>query len=184
MTARSRLVAANTRTFSRRGLLSPTRSITRSSRKRSSLAWDESDSSPISSRNRVPPSALSNFPARSRTAPVKAPRTWPNTSDSNSDSARAVHVTSTNGPAARPESRCRARASEVLPVPVSPVNSTDASPFANLPTRRCKSSMTGDVTPRNQASTPSSAVVTALRSRRFSRRRSTTVETLRIRCSS
>ena len=56
--------------------------------------------SPISSRNSVPPSASSNRPRLAATAPVKAPRAWPNSSDSSSDSVSAVQLTGTNG--ARP----------------------------------------------------------------------------------
>jgi hypothetical protein len=45
--------------------------------------------SPISSRKIVPPCASSNLPRRSATAPVKAPRTWPNSSISISSSGMA-----------------------------------------------------------------------------------------------
>ncbi len=50
--------------------------------------------SAISSRNSVPWSAISNRPARGREAPVKAPRTWPNTSDSRQGGTvnRLVHA--------------------------------------------------------------------------------------------
>ena len=49
---------------------------------------------PISSRKIVPPSASANLPRLVIVAPVKAPRTWPNSSDSSSVSGnrRAVHL--------------------------------------------------------------------------------------------
>ena len=51
----------------------PMRSITRSCRKRSSFACSDSGRSPISSRNSVPPWAVSILPSVCLTAPVKAP---------------------------------------------------------------------------------------------------------------
>ena len=64
-------------------------------------------------------------PRRWRCAPVKAPFSWPNSSDSISCSrdGRAVERRRT-GPAARGEARWRARATSSLPVPVSPVTRT------------------------------------------------------------
>ena len=44
----------------------------------------------------MPPSATSNLPRRSATAPVNAPRTWPNSSLSISSSGIAAQLTSTN----------------------------------------------------------------------------------------
>ena len=63
---RSRLVAAITRTSTRCTRSLPTRWISPCCSARSSLGWISSGSSPISSRNSVPPSATSNLPARSR----------------------------------------------------------------------------------------------------------------------
>src|SRR5207342_897209 len=57
--------------------------------------------SAISSRKIVPPSASSNLPRRRATAPVKAPRSWPKSSDSISSSGTAAQLTSTKGPSAR-----------------------------------------------------------------------------------
>ena len=57
---------------------------------------------PISSRKMVPPSAVSNSPARAVFASVKAPRSWPNSSASTRCSGRAVQLTSMNGPSRRP----------------------------------------------------------------------------------
>ena len=57
--------------------------------------------SAISSRNSVPPSATSNRPRRSRSAPVNAPRTWPNSSLSSSGSGTALQLIATNAPSVR-----------------------------------------------------------------------------------
>jgi hypothetical protein len=62
------------------GLISP------SWRNRSRLIWNDDETSEISSRNTVPPSAARNSPRRSEIAPVNAPRLWPNSSDCNSAS--------------------------------------------------------------------------------------------------
>ncbi len=70
-----------------------------STRKR--RVWTVGGISPISSKNNVPPSAWRNTPSRARSAPVKAPRAWPNNSLSTKDSAIAAVFTATNGPAAR-----------------------------------------------------------------------------------
>ena len=87
-----------TRTSTRMVSLPPTRSKACSSRARSTLAWVLRLMSPISSRKSVPPSASSNLPRRRATAPVKAPRSWPNSSDSISSSGIAAQLTSTKGP--------------------------------------------------------------------------------------
>ncbi len=50
-----------------------------------------------SSRKIVPPSASANRPRRLVTAPVNAPRTWPNSSDSRSVSGMAAQLTFTSG---------------------------------------------------------------------------------------
>ncbi|MFO0680036.1 MAG: hypothetical protein U0169_26175 [Polyangiaceae bacterium] len=65
------------------------------------LAWASRESSPISSRNNVPPFAASNTPTFAFTAPVNAPFSWPNSSDSRSVSAHAAQLTATYGPFAR-----------------------------------------------------------------------------------
>ncbi len=62
LVSRSLLVAASTRTSTWIGLAPPIRVTTPSCSTRSTLACAESDMSPISSRNSVPPSACSNFP--------------------------------------------------------------------------------------------------------------------------
>ena len=72
----------------------------------------------------MPPSAASNRPARSRSAPVKAPFTQPNSSLSSSVSGKAAQLMATKGCAARGLPRWMARAISSLPVPVSPEIST------------------------------------------------------------
>ena len=78
--ARSRLVAEISRTLTLIGSLVPTRTISPVSSTRSSLIWIGIGMSPISSRKSVPPLAYWNRPMRSRSAPVKAPFTWPKSS--------------------------------------------------------------------------------------------------------
>ncbi len=68
----------------------------------------------------MPPSAASNFPTRSRMAPVKAPLTWPNSSLSSRVSGMAAQLTGTKGPWARGERPWMARAMSSFPVPLSP----------------------------------------------------------------
>src|SRR4029450_8442044 len=65
----SRLVAAMMRPSTRRGRFSPTRRSSPSWMTRSTLACARGDSSPISSRNNVPPCASSNTPGRAGRAP-------------------------------------------------------------------------------------------------------------------
>ena len=57
--------------------------------------------SPISSRKIVPPDASSNFPLRCCAAPVNAPRSYPNNSDSIKFSGSAAQFTATNASAPR-----------------------------------------------------------------------------------
>ena len=57
--------------------------------------------SPISSRNSVPPCASSKRPRRSVLAPVKAPRSWPNSSASSRSRGIAAAFSATKGPPAR-----------------------------------------------------------------------------------
>ena len=72
----------------------------------------------------MPPSASTNLPFLPVMAPVNAPFTCPNSSDSSSVSGMAAQLTLMSG-----MSRCAlrswmARAASSLPVPVSPVMST------------------------------------------------------------
>ncbi len=53
--------------------------------------------SPTSSRKTVPLGAISSKPGLSRYAPVKLPRTWPNSSDSRSESGRPAQLSVTSG---------------------------------------------------------------------------------------
>ena len=76
--------------------------------------------SPISSRNIVPWLANSNLPGLCWIAPVKAPRSKPNSSDSSSSVGRAAQLTLTNGLSRRSDDEQSARATSSLPVPLSP----------------------------------------------------------------
>ena len=68
----------------------------------------------------VPPSAASNFPTRSRIAPVNAPLTCPKSSLSSRFSGIAAQLTATNGPRERGDRPWMARATSSFPVPLSP----------------------------------------------------------------
>ena len=83
--------------------------------------------SPISSRNKVPPLASSKRPRRAPVAPVKLPRACPKSSLSNTPSAMAPQSTAMKAPAARALEAWIARATNSLPVPLSPTTSTVAS---------------------------------------------------------
>ena len=72
----------------------------------------------------MPRSATSIRPFLLVAAPVNAPRTWPNSSDSSSVSVSAPQLTATNGRSLRGELKWMARAASSLPVPDSPVTST------------------------------------------------------------
>ena len=72
----------------------------------------------------MPPWASSNLPRRRAWAPVNAPFSWPNSSDSTSVSGMAATLTATNGWPARSLRWWIARATSSLPVPLSPVIST------------------------------------------------------------
>ena len=95
----------------------PIRSITRSCRKRSSLTCSGSGTSPISSRNSVPPCACSILPSVVLTAPVNAPFSCPNSSLSSSVSGIAAQLIATNAPRRARLASCSPRASNSLPVP-------------------------------------------------------------------
>ena len=130
--ARSLFVAAKTRTFTLMALSEPTRVISDSCRARSTLVCAARLISPISSRKSVPPSACSNLPARSLTAPVNEPFMCPKSSDSISSEGIAAQLTSTIGPFARAECSWIRCATTSLPVPLGPVMSTRASVGATL----------------------------------------------------
>ena len=60
-------------------------------------------------------------------APVNAPFSWPNSSDSISSAGTAAQFSVTNGPSRRGLRSCSARAISSLPVPVSPRMQTRVS---------------------------------------------------------
>ncbi len=74
----------------------------------------------------MPPAARSKAPARAESAPVKAPRSCPNSSLSTSCAGKVVQSRVTKGPPCRSEFTCTARAKSPLPTPVSPRRSTVA----------------------------------------------------------
>ena len=90
---------------------SPTGWISPLSRNRSSFGWTAGSRSPISSRNSVPRSAARMTPGNASTAPVNAPRRWPNSWLSTSSRGTAEQLNGTNGPrfdaAVRRESAAR-----------------------------------------------------------------------------
>ena len=76
--------------------------------------------SPSSSRNSVPRSPCSKRPRYADVAPVNAPRSCPNNSDSCNDTGIAAQLTGTKGPECRCDASWIARATSSVPVPVSP----------------------------------------------------------------
>jgi hypothetical protein len=76
--------------------------------------------SPISSSSSVPPEAFTSKPTRGALAPVKAPRTWPNSSLSSRLAGTALQLMATKGPLRRGLPAWSALATSSLPVPVSP----------------------------------------------------------------
>ena len=131
---------------------------------RSSLACSRTSISLISSSSSVPPFASSNLPMRRATAPVNAPFSWPNSSDSSRFSGIAAQLTEMNGPLARRERAWMWRASTSLPVPHSPVISTEASDAAT-----CSASLT---TVRHACRDRSSRVVSSATAARMAAIRS------------
>ena len=127
------MVAASTRTSTRIGLPPPTRSISFASIARSSLACASGDSSPTSSRSRVPVCASSKRPIRRSVAPVNAPRSCPNISLSTRSRGIAAQFTRTNGLSLRGLCAWIAEATSSFPVPDSPSISTRASLGATRP---------------------------------------------------
>ena len=152
------------RTFTRTGALPPTRSISRSCKARSSLACRRGSISLISSSSKVPPSAASNLPIRRASAPEKAPFSWPNSSDSSRFSGIAAQFSATNGPPARRERRWMKRASTSLPVPDSPLISTEASAPATCSARRIIACMAGSRATMAWLSPSAAARMAAIRS--------------------
>ena len=126
------MVAATTRTSTLMLSLPPTRRTSLSCSARSSLACISSGRSPISSRKSVPPSVSSKSPSLRASAPVKAPRSWPNSSLSKSCSGIAEQFSGVKGFLRRGLLKWIARATSSLPVPLSPRTSTVAGEGAIL----------------------------------------------------
>src|SRR5207247_573943 len=101
--SRSWLVAATTRMSACTSSVPPSRRKRRSCRTRSSFTCIAAFISPISSRKIVPFSATSISPFLFASAPVKAPRMWPNSSDSRSVSGTPPQFNATNGCSRRSE---------------------------------------------------------------------------------
>ena len=80
----------------------------------------------------MPPLAASIRPILRASAPVKAPFSWPNSSEPIRPGGRAAQLSATNGPRARAERSWIARATSSLPVPLSPWIRTEASDRAIL----------------------------------------------------
>ena len=89
----------------------------------------------------MPPSASANLPFLVVVAPVNAPRTWPNSSDSSSVSGIAAQLTLMSGMSRWALRSWMARATSSLPVPVSPVMSTVLLVSATSSARRITSSI-------------------------------------------
>jgi hypothetical protein len=121
------LVAAITRTFTVTFSELPTRATCRVSSTRNRRTCRSSGISVISSRNSVPPCARSKYPACWRVAPVKLPRSWPNSSLSIRLGDTAPQLSARYGPFARADSACSWLAMSSLPVPLSPMISTVTS---------------------------------------------------------
>ena len=102
------------------GVSPPTRSKVLFSNTRNNFAWRFMETSAISSRNSVPPSASSIFPIFWRLASVKAPFSCPNSSDSMRVAESSERLIARNGPFLRGLKACAALAKSSLPVPLSP----------------------------------------------------------------
>ena len=120
------------RTSIGRVLTLPTRWTWRVWMTRRSVACSLGGMSPISSRNTVPPGAVSSRPALASFAPVNAPFSWPNSSLSSRPSETAAQLMATNGAFARGDRRWISCAITSLPTPVSPRMITLMVPFAAL----------------------------------------------------
>ena len=124
--SRLRLVAQTMRRSSGIGVRPPMRSTVRSCSTRSIFACSDAGISPISSRNTVPPSAASSLPGVRLAAPGEGALLIAEQLALQQVSGMAAQLMATNGLCERPESRCTARASSSLPVPLSPSSSTVA----------------------------------------------------------
>src|SRR4051812_3346821 len=118
---------------------------------RRSFAWSESGSSSTWSKKRVPPAAASRRPTLAAWASVKAPFSWPNSSDSSRSSGMAGQSTFTKGAPLRPPRSCSRRATRSLPVPLSPCNSTGLRVSARRSTSCSTAFMATDTATRPSA---------------------------------
>ena len=91
----------------------------------------------------MPPSACSKRPRRVVCAPVKAPRSWPKSSDSSRSFGIAAVLMATKGPLARGLCLCSALATSSLPEPDSPVISTVTTLCESRPMARKTSCIAG-----------------------------------------
>ena len=96
-----------------------------STRKR--RTWVVRGNSPTSSKKIVPPSASSKYPLRVAVAPVKAPFSWPKSSESIVPSGIAPQFTAMYLPCLRRDSEWMMRGITSFPTPLSPVMSTEMS---------------------------------------------------------
>ena len=99
--------------------------------------------SPISSKNRVPPLACSKRPRRWALAPVNAPFSWPNSSDSIRSLGMAAMFKAIKGLVALGLWRWSACATSSLPVPDSPLINTVILDCAKRPMARNTSCIAG-----------------------------------------
>ncbi len=107
-----------------------------------SLGWSSGARSPISSRKIVPRSEISNSPCFRSLASVNAPFSCPNSSESRKVALSPAQLTSTNGAFERGLRSWIIRATQPLPVPLSPLSSTVVrSLCARRPTWWAKSCM-------------------------------------------
>ena len=121
------LVAATIRTSVFCTLEEPTFINSPLSSTRSKRAWVGKGNSPTSSRKIVPPSASPKYPFRSPIAPVKAPFSCPNSSESMVPSGIAPQFTAIYWPCLRRLYWWIIWGKLSLPTPLSPVISTDKS---------------------------------------------------------
>ena len=87
----------------------------------------------------VPPCASSKRPGLAPTAPVKAPFSYPKSSDSMRVFGMAAQLILMNGRSRRDDFSCRAVATSSLPVPLSPWISTVEGASATLAITCCSS---------------------------------------------
>ena len=121
------LVAATIRTSVLRTSLDPTRMYSPVSSTRNNLACVCKGSSPTSSKKSVPPFAAAKYPSRCSTAPVKAPFSWPNNSESIVPSGMAPQFTAKYFLFLRKLWSWIIRGKDSFPTPFSPTTNTDKS---------------------------------------------------------